>query len=140
VFNFLHLTDYSVVPPTVRLDRAYRVQVPTTDDDGNEIAGVRTPDVAVPLGTHLPWNPRAAGFAEGDQCTSQGSFIAFARTAAEREDSGDPRPSLEERYASKVDYVAKVRLAANDLRDQRLMLQEDVDRWIRWAEEEQALE
>jgi hypothetical protein len=88
----------------------------------------------------MPWNPRKAGYAEGDQCVSQGSFIPFAATEAGRLEAGDPRPSLEERYSSKGDYVARIREAALELRDQRLMLQADVDRWVRWAEEEQAIQ
>jgi hypothetical protein len=140
VFNFLHLTNYAVVPPQVATNKPYRVQVPTTDSDGNEVDGVRTPDLAVPLGTHMPWNPRKVGYAEGDQCVSQGSFIPFAATEAGRLEAGDPRPSLEERYSSKGDYVARIREAALELRDQRLMLQADVDRWVRWAEEEQAIQ
>jgi hypothetical protein len=139
VHNFLHLTNYSVVPPVVDLASRYRVMIPRTDSDGNEMGGIRSPDMTVPLGTHTSWNPRAPGFAEGDQCTSQGSFIPFAATAAERASTGDPRLSLAERYSSKADYVARVRTAASTLRDQRLMLQEDVDRWVRRAEAQTAL-
>ena len=133
VYNRLDLTDYSVVPPTVDVSKMYVVRVPTTDADGNDRSGVRTPDVAVPLGTHLPWNLRAAGFASGELCGTQGSYIAFAQTDAARTVSGDSRTSLQARYAGKADYVAKVTTAANGLRDQGLMLQEDVDRWVQRA-------
>src|SRR5205085_487480 len=83
VHNFLYLTDYLMVPPTIDLSKRYQVLVPTEDVDGNELPGVRSADISVPLGTHMAWNPRKAGFAEGDQCTSQGSFIPFAATQAE---------------------------------------------------------
>lgn len=139
VYNSLDLTDYSAVPPTVTAGKSYALQVPRTDADGNDLAGVRTPDIEVPLGTHLPWNLRAAGFAPGDLCGTQGSYVPFASTDAARTAANDPRPSLQARYTSKADYVARVRAAANDLRDQRLMLQEDVDRWVQRANATTAL-
>jgi hypothetical protein len=140
VHNFLYLTNYLVVPPTIDLNKRYQVLVPTTDSDGNELPGVRSPDLSVPLGTHLAWNPRKAGFAEGDQCTSQGSFIPFAPTQAARETASDPRPSLAERYSSKGDYVARIRSAATTLRDERLMAPDDVDNWVKRAEGQSALQ
>ena len=36
----------------------YGSLVSEVDDDGNEIAGIRHPDVAVPLATSTPWNLR----------------------------------------------------------------------------------
>jgi hypothetical protein len=140
VHNFLYLTNYLVVPPQIDASRRYQVLVPTDDGDGNEVPGVRSPDVSVPLGTHMSWNPRAAGFAEGDQCVSQGSFIPFAATQDARESAGDPRPSLAERYASKADFVARVRSAATGLRERRLMLPEDVDNWVRRAQAQPAIQ
>jgi Alpha/beta hydrolase domain len=134
MYNFLHLTDYSTVPPAVDTSKPYKVFVPTTSSDGIDLPGVRSPDLTVPLGTSMPWNPRAAGYAEGDQCVSNGSFIPFARTEAERTQRGDPRPSLEERYATRADYVAGVRAAALALRDQGFMLQPDVDFLVQRAE------
>jgi len=38
-----------IVPPKVR--GTYRTLVPAVDSDGNELAGIRLPEVAVPLGT-----------------------------------------------------------------------------------------
>ena len=90
--------------------------------------------LTVPLGTSLSWNPRAAGFAEGDQCVSQGSFVPFATTEAERVARGDPRQSLEERYPSRANYVDKVRQAALDLKEQGFMLDDDVERMVQRAE------
>jgi hypothetical protein len=88
----------------------------------------------------MAWNPRKAGFAENDQCVINGSFVPFAATQAERESTGDPRPSLAERYSSKADYVARIRSAATALREQRLMLPEDVDRWVMRAEAQSAVQ
>jgi hypothetical protein len=128
VHNFLQLTDYSVVPPVVDASRPYRVLVPTTDADGNDLAGIRPPDVSVPLGTSLSWNPRKAGFGENDACGGTGSFIPFAYDAGDR--GSDPRPAVTERYASEADYIGKVAAAANALHGQGLMLAEDVSWWL----------
>jgi Alpha/beta hydrolase domain len=90
------------------------------------------PSIAVPLGTHTGWNVyKAQPDALADR---DGSFIAFARDKAEREASGDPRPSLAERYGSRDAYVAKVREAAAALVADRLLLQADADAFVRAAE------
>jgi hypothetical protein len=68
---------------------------------------------------------RKAGFSEGDSCDLTGAFVPFFRTLAERQAAGDPRPSLEERYPTHADYVAKVTAAANSLVSRRLLLPQD---------------
>ncbi len=85
-------------PPRVVVREAYRVLVPQVDPDGNDVAGIRSATVGVPLGTYTGWNLGREGRWPGRFCTLQGSFIPFARTRAERLAAGDPRPSLEERY------------------------------------------
>jgi hypothetical protein len=55
-----------------------------------------------------------------------GQKLAFAKTKAERLAAGDPRPSLEERYADHAAYVSAVTRAAQELKSQRLLLDEDV--------------
>ena len=95
-----------VVPPA-RLDNFYGTLVCAVDADGNEIAGVRLPPIAVPLGTYTGWNAYRAQPCE--LCDRDGSLIPFARTRHEREAAGDPRPSLEERYGSHEAYVAKIK-------------------------------
>ena len=79
--------------------KIYPTYVPKTDADGNDIAGVRLPDVTVPLATYTGWALRA-GAQAGDGCEGAGQMIPFAKTKAERMASGDPRPSVEERYSS----------------------------------------
>ncbi|HET9668661.1 MAG TPA: alpha/beta hydrolase domain-containing protein, partial [Casimicrobiaceae bacterium] len=96
-----------------------------TDSDGNELAGVRVPDVVVPLATYTSWNVRTTAHAPGDSCSFVGSTLPFASTRAQRLASGDPRPSLEERYPTHQDYVAKVTAAAQSLVSQRLLLPDD---------------
>jgi hypothetical protein len=133
-YNELFLTNYSQAAPVIALDKPYQILVPKTDADGNDVSGVRVPDVAVPIATYTGWNLRKAGFAEGDLCMSTGSTIRFATTAAARKTNGDPRLSLAERYGSEADYVDKVRAAAQALVGQRLLLQEDVDFFVKTAQ------
>ena len=104
---------------------AYALLVPQVDADGNTIGGLRNSNVLVPLGTYMGSNVRKAGFSEGDSCDLTGSFIPFFRTQAERIAAGDPRPSLQERYPTHADYVAKVTAAAIGLVFKQLMLPED---------------
>ena len=102
--------------------------VSAVDSDGNELAGVRLPDVTTPLATHTGWNPRHADTGgDGQIMPMMGSTIPFAQTRADREQSGDPRPSIEERYASREDYLARVRAGAETLAADRYLLPEDVE-------------
>ncbi|MGE5640880.1 MAG: alpha/beta hydrolase domain-containing protein [Clostridia bacterium] len=96
------------------------IEVPRVDDDGNALGGVRLPDVAVPLGTHAALNRPTSR-----ACMLIGAYKPFARTRAEREAAKDPRPSLEERYASRDDYVNRVRAAALSLEKDGFLLPED---------------
>jgi hypothetical protein len=120
------------VDPPARLDNFYGARVCAVDADGNEIAGIRLPPIAVPLATHTGWNVYRAQPCE--LCDRDGSLIPFARTAQEREAAGDPRPSLAERYGDHQAYVAKVREAAMRLVAERLLLPGDADAFIRAAE------
>ena len=101
--------------------------VPMTDSDGNDIAGVRLPDVAVPLGTYTGWALRS-GASAGDGCEAAGQYIPFAKTKADRVASGDPRLSIEERYASRSAYESAARNAIETMVADRLLLREDAQR------------
>ena len=83
------------------------------DADGNDLPGVRLPQVAVPTGTYLGWNLRKAGYGEGDLCLLSGSYLPLARDAASR--GGDSRASMAERYPLAGDREAKKRAAAVQL-------------------------
>jgi hypothetical protein len=100
--------------------------VPKTDSDGNDIAGVRLPDVTVPLATYTGWALRS-GPQANDGCESSGQYIPFASTEADRIATGDPRPSVEARYSSFADYASAVNRAIDGLVHARLMLCEDAD-------------
>jgi hypothetical protein len=127
--NELCELDHSQQPPRPIPGHDYPVLVPKVDADGNEVAGIRLPDIAVPLGTRTGWNIRSAGFAQGVLMVV-GSYIAFAATAKERRATGDPRLSLEERYPSHEHYANAVARAAADLQNERLLLAEDVERYL----------
>jgi hypothetical protein len=127
--NELCELDYSQQPPRPIPGHDYLVLVPKVDTDGNEIAGIRSPDVAVPLGTRTGWNVRGAGFAQGALMVV-GSCIPFAATVKERLSKDDPRLSLEERYPSHEHYVKAVARAAAALQKERLLMAEDVERYI----------
>jgi len=85
--------------------------VPAVDRDGNEVTGIRLPDLTVPLATYTGWNLRARGFGHGAMHTFVGSTLPFAETAAERGITGDPRPSIRERYPDRQAYVAAIKAA-----------------------------
>ena len=123
-------------PPSLLGRRSYPIFVSKVDHDGNEIAGIRLPDVAAPIATTTGWGLRAAAFGGGpwDGCESSGQWIAFKTTKAERVTAGDSRPSLEERYKSHDGYVKAVAKEARKLEQRRLLLPEDVQRYVEAAE------
>jgi hypothetical protein len=127
------LLDESV-PPEPLID--YPTLVPAVDEDGNTRAGIRMPDLQVPLATYTGWNLRAKGHGEDSFCTATGSYIPFAPTRAAREASKDPRLSVEERYASRDAYLQAMRKAADAMIAERLMLPEDKDTLMRRAEKQ----
>ena len=105
----------------------YPLYVATTDTEGNEIAGLALPDLAVPIGTHSGWNPRDPQIGgTGQLVPLQGSTLPFPRTAEERAARADPRPAIAERYRDRADYLARVRDAAEALAARRFLLAEDV--------------
>jgi hypothetical protein len=105
--------------------------VPQVDRDGNDIGGIRLPEQAVPLGTYCDWAFRSETIGAPDTLIAMaGSFIPFAKTRAEREKNGDPRPSIEERYPSRADYLRRVEEAATRLAGEHYLLQEHVKRIV----------
>ncbi len=125
----------SLIPPRIR--KSIRMLAPRVDADGNELGGVPLVLRDAPLGTYLGWNITAAGerpFHAGQICNYAGGMIPFARTAAERRASRDPRLSLEERYGSHHGYVAAVKQAAGRAMSQGFLLREDAEALIAAAE------
>ncbi len=124
------IADY--VPP--RVGPPYTTLLPAVDRDGNERAGIRLPDVAVPLATFAGWNTRAAPYgAEGMLSRWSGSYWPLAHTPEERQKRGDPRRSVRERYATRDAYLSRVTESALDLEKRGLLLGEDVVETLRAA-------
>ena len=111
-------------PP--HLGPAYPFLVPQVDESGNEIGGLRSPDIAVPLGTYTGWLP-------GNPVSGVGVYAPFARTGAEREASGDPRPSIEERYGDRAQYLGLVEEAAQALIGEGYLRGEDLPEILKAA-------
>ncbi|MGE3916584.1 MAG: alpha/beta hydrolase domain-containing protein, partial [Hyphomicrobiaceae bacterium] len=116
--------------PPRRTGGHYTVLVPATDTDGNDVAGVRVPMVQVPLATYTGWNMRVRGQGHGALHEFTGSTIPFAESAEERAMTGDPRPSITERYTDAAQYQRLIGEAARRLVADGLMLKEDVERCI----------
>ncbi len=115
-----------VVPP--RVLRVIPTPVPKVDADGNEVAGVKSLLLRVPLGTYTGWNPIPSGPLKGRQRSLAGGYIPFAKTRAERVATGDPRLSIEERYPTRASYVSAARTHVEALVTARFLLPEDADR------------
>jgi hypothetical protein len=114
-----------VEPP--RVGNPFGVLVPQSDADGNDLGGVRLPELQVPLATYTGWNLRHPSIGAPEQRISFiGSWIPLAKTAEARKKSGDPRLSIAERYTSREDYMTKFEQAAKKLVEQRFLLQEDL--------------
>ena len=120
---------FTIVPP--RVGERYQTLVPAFDADGNGLGGIRLPELEAPLGTYQGWNPRAMEFGSPDYLTRfDGSFWAFEVTDLERETAGDPRPSVEARYANREEYAAMVAKAARRLVTDRILLKEDGEAYL----------
>jgi hypothetical protein len=122
-------------PP--KLGAAFPLLVPQVDRDGNDLGGIRMPEIQVPVATYTGWNLRVKEIGAADELFSmQGSFIPFAKTKAEREKSGDPRPSIAERYVGKADYLAKFEAAAKSLSQAGFLLPGDIPKLLERGSQE----
>jgi len=105
-------------------ERVYRTLVCRVDPDGNEVAGIRLPDIAVPLATYTGWNEYKSPYPTGEIADRDGSYFAF------------PPAKVAQRYKNCADYVAKVQAAVDALQNDRLLLQEDADKFLEKARAE----
>ncbi len=130
--DFLSKGIITQEPPI--LGSAYPSLVPQADVDGNGLAGVRMPEIAVPLATYMGWNLYNERTGPTHVvAVSNGSFIPFAPTRADRERTGDPRPSVEERYTGRDHYLDLILEAADDLVSEGYLIQDDVPRIVEQA-------
>jgi len=112
-----------IAPPAG--DRAYRTLVSRVDGDGNEVAGIRLPDIAVPLATYTGWNEYKPPYPKGEIADRDGSYLVFASE------------KIAKRYGNRAGYVSKVREAVETLKKDRFLLQEDADRYLERAQKEE---
>jgi hypothetical protein len=110
--------------------------VSKVDADGNEVAGIRLPDIAVPLATYTGWNEYKPPYPAGEIADRDGSCLPLPVDKTAREAAGDPRPSIAERYTSGADYVARVTAVVSQLMADRLLLAEDGERYLDRARKE----
>ena len=104
-------------PPLVH--SVFPFLVAQVDEGGNEIAGLRSPELSVPLATYTGWSPF-------NPISSPGSYIPFARTQAEREEAGDTRSSIEELYSGREHYLGLIAEAGLELVDAGYILGRDL--------------
>ena len=69
------------------------IYLSVVDRDGNELSGIRLPNVAVPLATYTGWNFRNPSIGQpGELLPLTGSYIPFPVTKGAREEARDPLP------------------------------------------------
>ena len=147
------LPDVAALPRTPRIDigpemangigrwpatlgPTYPCVVSAVDADGNEVAGLRLPDLTVPLGSHTGWVPRHPSTGGTGQIVDmQGSTIPLIASVAGQKAAADPRPAIAARYRDRDDYLLRVRRAAESLVGNRFLLREDVERVVTQAGE-----
>jgi hypothetical protein len=101
--------------------------VSAVDETGNEVAGIRLPEVAVPVATNTGWNPRHPTTGGVGQILEYvGSTLPLSRDRETRTAAGDPRPSIAERYMDEDDYRFRLRQHAEQLLADRYLLAEDI--------------
>lgn len=117
--------DFLAAPPKV--GAAFPTLLPQVDADGNETAGIRAPMLVAPLATFTGWNFRKPTQGAPDQLYSMvGSTFLLPKTKADRAKTKDPRPSIEERYKGRADYLSKYEAAARDLAAKGFLNESDV--------------
>ncbi|MBT6276171.1 MAG: hypothetical protein HOI95_18810, partial [Chromatiales bacterium] len=103
----------------------YPALVSSVDQDGNELAGIRLPDVSVPVATHAGWNPRDPQTGAPEQIVPMSGLSLYFAATVQSRNSGDPRRALNERYESRDDYQRQVESCTQRLVDSAYVLPED---------------
>ena len=123
--DFLKKGIVTIEPPKV--GKAFRMFVPQVNDDGNETSGIAMPVIQAPLASYMGWNLRSPEIGAPKELYSmRGSYVAFPKTAEERKRTGDPRPSIAERYPTRKAYIDKLTKAAKHLAKDGYILSKDI--------------
>ena len=126
--NYSEYKTYPLLVPEVK--EPYADIVSAVDIDGNEIAGVRLPDISVPLATYTGWNQVLDSSSDIPMFLT-GSTIVFPKN--DRLD--DPRKSIDQRYESKDDFLNKIRTEAIKLSNNGYILHEDIENIVTKSDE-----
>jgi Alpha/beta hydrolase domain len=124
------------VEPPKQGHQSYGILVPQADADGMDLGGVKSVYQQAPIGSYMSWNVGRPGRFEDGFCLFQGAFMPFSRTKAERDQTGDPRLSIEERYPTQEAYVTAIRKATETLVKQRTLLPADAALLVKQAQDE----
>ncbi len=116
---------YTNVPPPIK--QVIPTLAPKVDVDGNEIAGVKSLLMSLPLGTYTAWNPIASGPLFGREASLSAGYVPFPATKAARIAANDPRLSIEERYGNLWAYYFLALDHANRLIAQGYLLPDDAN-------------
>lgn len=122
-------------PPGI--GKPFPVFVPQVDADGNDLGGVRLPELEVPVATYTGWNLRdpKSGMPR-ERVSFLGSFFPLAKTKADAAAARDPRKPIAERYQSHDDYLTRFSAAAKKLADDRFLLPDDIESLTKRGAEE----
>jgi len=111
------------IPP--KMGKPYKTLVPAVGPDGNELAGIRLPDIAAPMATYMGWNLRDKKFGAGGTLAGlHGSYLEFAKDKSTKKD--DSRPSIEELYPRPSYYHRVYGRAVHQLHKDGFLLHRDV--------------
>src|SRR3954470_22371052 len=108
-------------PP--KLGASYPVFVSRVDSIGNELGGIRSVEILVPLATYYPWQLRTGMPGGADRLVSfRGTFVPLPKTEADRVATADSRPSIASLYRDRAGFLRRVDDAISSLIGRRLML------------------
>jgi hypothetical protein len=125
----------TVQPP--KLGKPFPVLVPQPDADGNDRGGIPLPSITVPLATYTGWNLRDPSIGAPDRRVfSEGSYLPLPKTAEQRQQTGDPRKSIVERYSNRQEYLNRYQQAIAELVQERYILNEDRGPLLHLGEQE----
>lgn len=115
--------NFSIEPPGV--GPAFPTFVPQVDTSGNELGGIRMPEIAVPLASYTGWNLRSPAIgAPSELLGMTGSWIPFAKA------------SIAARYRNEEDYLNRIDAAGRELVRSGFLLEIDLPALRRRAAEE----
>jgi Alpha/beta hydrolase domain len=122
-------------PPTV--EYGYPALVPQVDADGNDLGGIRLPEIAAPLATYTGWNLRGPAIgAPSERNAFLGSFLPLHKSSADAVKTHDPRTAIQDRYKSYEEYLKKFQKTLDELVRERYILAEDSGQLTARSEQE----